>query len=245
MPTVTFPTSVRLRSPIERKLSMPTRVIEFLDGTEQRWTSADPLNAFTIQFQDVPAADLVLVQTWWDTIKGAFDSTWSFVDVDGTTYPNMAAESDELAGIEDGRPSLFSFSVKMRQVAASGTYTGTPASSYPALYSGVYTQRPFTQGEKWLTTRNDMESGARYAWAEWPAKKRFWIASYPAITLAEMQSRLAFFMAKRGRLNSFTFHDPQANVDVSNCRFDTDDFVAKNLGAGLWAVTLPITEFFV
>ena len=90
-----------------------------------------------------------------------------------------------------------------------------------------------------------MASGPRYAYAEWAAAKRYWVCSYPVITLAELQSRLMFFMAMRGRLISFTFHDPQANVDVPNCRFDTDEFAAKNLGAGQWAVTLPVAEFFV
>ena len=103
MPTVIFPTAVPLRMPLARKLSMPTRVIEFLDGSEQRWAAGDPLNAFTVTFADVPAAELAAVQSWWNTIKGAFDATWSFVDADGTTYPHMAAEGDELAGVESAR----------------------------------------------------------------------------------------------------------------------------------------------
>jgi hypothetical protein len=245
MPPVVFPTNVPLRMPIERKLSMPVRVIEFLDGTEQRWAAGDPLNAFTITFGDVPASEFAAVQNWFDTVKGAFDTTWSFTDADGTVYPDMACEADELAGVENAKATKFSFSVKMRQVVSSGSYAGTPSATYPALYAGVYTQRPFTQGGKWLTTRNDLPSGPRYAWSEWAAKKRYWVCDYPCLTLAELQGRLAFFMSRRGRLVSFTFHDPQANADVPNCRFDTDDFTARNLGAGQWAVTLPICEVFV
>lgn len=242
MPTVTFPSTVPLRAPLERRLSMPVRVIEFLNGTEQRWAAGMPLNAFTLQFKDVAAADLAAVQGWFDTIKGAFDATWSFVDADGTTYPYMAADDDALSGAESS-VAKWSFSVKLRQVAPSGSYAGAGGAAYPALYAGVYTQMPFTQGGKWCTTRNDLASGPRYGWAEWTAKRRTWVCSYPAITLAELQSRLAFFMAMRGRLGTFTFHDPQAGVDVPHCRFDTDEFAAQNLGAGQWAVTLPITEF--
>jgi hypothetical protein len=230
--------------PVERRLAMPTRVIEFLDGTEQRWAAGDPLNGFTLTFANVPAADLAAVQAFWDTIKGAFDATWSFVDADGTTYPHMAADGDELAGVESAA-GKFSFFVKMRQVLTSGTYTGAGGASYPALYTGVYTQRPFTQGARWLTTRNDLASGARYGWAEWAAKKRYWVCSYPAITPAELGSRLEFFMAMRGRLGSFTFHDSEAGADVAHCRFDADEFAARNLGAGQWSLTLPVAEFFV
>src|ERR1051326_1241400 len=240
-----FPATVRLRTPLSRTLAMPTRVIEFLDGTEQRWAAGDPLNSFALQFNGVPAAELVLLQSWWDTVEGAVDATWSFTSVDGVTYPHMALDQDELAAVEQTQPGRFNFAVKLRQVAKDGAYSATAAAVYPALPNGVYTQRPFTQGRKWLTTRNDLASGPRYAWDEWSEAKRFWTCDYPVITLTELQGRLTFFIAMRGRYRTFTFHDPQANADVANCRFDTDEFVARCLGAGQWAVTLPVAEFFV
>jgi hypothetical protein len=231
---------------VVRTLAMPCRVIEFLDGTEQRWAAGDPLNSFALTFQDVPAAELLILQNWFDTVKGAFDSTWGFTSVDGAAYPHMGLDQDELPAVEGGRPGLFSCSVKMRQVAPDGAYVGVTAATYPALPNGVYTQRPFSQGRKWLTTRNDLASGARLARHEWGAAKRFWSCDYSAITLAELQGRLDFFVAMRGRLRTFGFIDPQlGGAPVPNCRFDGDEFAARCLGAGQWAVSLMVAEFFV
>ena len=58
MPVTTFPTSVPLRMPVTRKLGIPGRVIEFLDGTEQRFVTADPLNSFEVRFEQLKASEV-------------------------------------------------------------------------------------------------------------------------------------------------------------------------------------------
>ena len=47
MPTTIFPSSPALQMPVTRRLKMPGTVIEYLDGTEQRFATGDPLNAFS------------------------------------------------------------------------------------------------------------------------------------------------------------------------------------------------------
>lgn len=239
-----FPSSVVLRTPVVRTLAMPTRVVEFLDGSEQRWVEGDPLNAFALEFQNASAAEVTAVENWFASVKGAFDTTWSFTSVDGVTYPDMALEHDELPLVERAA-ARFGFSVKMRQVAPDGDYSATADPVYPALPNGVYTQRPFTRNTRFRTVRNDLDSGPRYARYEWGTPKRAWICDYPVLTLAELEGRLAFFIAMRGRYRGFEFHDPELDDDFANCRFDTDQFVARALGAGQWAVTLPVAEFTV
>lgn len=238
-----FPTSVLLQCPVERRLAIPVRVIEFLDGSEQRWQAGDPVNAFSLQFNDAPAADVTAVQNWFLSVKGAFDSTWSFTSIDGVSYPNMGLEHDELPVVEGSQPQRFSFSVRMRQVAPSGDYSATATAVYPALPNGCYTQRPFTRDLRFNTVRNDLPSGPRISRYEWGTQKRAWIADYPVLTLSELTGRLTFFIAMRGKYKHFTFHDPVDNTDYTLCRFDTPEFIARALGAGQWATTLPITEF--
>lgn len=133
----------------------------------------------------------------------------------------------------------------------SGNLNHTPSSSptwwstgiYPKLPNGCITQRPFTQNGKFLTTRNDVPNGPRYAYAEWPAAHGAWIASYPVITLAELAGLLNFFIAMGGRYSTFSFTDPITSAAHANCRFDSDAFAAKYVGGLQWSVALPIAEF--
>src|SRR5262245_3079863 len=127
-----FPTSLPLRTPLTRTLSVPTRLVEMLDGSEQRWCAGDPLNSFALEFQNVSAAEVTALRTFVDTIKGAFDSTWDLT-IAGVTYPNMALEHDDLPVVEGGQPERFSLSLKMRQTLSDGDYSITADPEYPAL----------------------------------------------------------------------------------------------------------------
>src|SRR5262245_34769616 len=128
-----FPSSVVLRCPVDRTLAMPSRVIEFLDGSEQRWAAGDPLNSFALQFDDLVASELSTIVNWVDTVKGAFDSTWSLVGPDGVTYPFLGLEDDLLSAVESGKAERYSLSLRMRQVAPDGDYSATAPAVYPAL----------------------------------------------------------------------------------------------------------------
>jgi hypothetical protein len=243
MPTPTFP-AVTPSMPLVRRVGVPGRVVEFLDGSEQRWRSADLLNGFDVVFTDVPAADLATVVNFWATTKGAFDATWTFTDVDGTTYPHMGFDQDELTATENAKPGRFSFSLKMRQTAPGGAYAGTYAAAYPALPNGVYTQRPFGLAKTWRTTRNDLAGGPRYAWAEWGAARGSWSCEYPVLTSAEMVGRADCFVGAGGRLRQFSFTDPNDGSAHAKCRFDQDAIEMRNLGAGQWSTSVRVVEFF-
>jgi hypothetical protein len=238
-----FP-GVTLPMPLVRRLRLPCEVVEFLDGSEQRWRSGDPLNDFEVRFSDVPAADLTSVLNFWATVKGAFDATWTFTDVDGTAYPHMGFDQDELAAVENAKPGRFSFSLKLRQTAKDGAYAGVYAAAYPTLPNGCYTQRPYTASAKWLTTRNDLASGARYAWSEYGAPKGLWVCDYSVLTLAEMQGRIDFAVGCGGRHRGFSFTDPNDGSVHPKCRLDQDAVEARNVGAGQWATTLKLAEYF-
>jgi hypothetical protein len=238
---VIFPT-IPLRMPVTRTLSVPVRVIPFLDGSEQRWADGDPLNAFDLTFANVQPEDITALETLIDTVKGAFDATWSFVAPDGVTYPHLGLEQDDLTAVESSIAERFTVSIKMRQVARDGAYADTATAVYPALPNGCYTQRPFTRARSWLTTRNDLASGSRVSWTERAAARRSWICEYPVLTWTELQGRLSFYVAMRGKLRTFTLRDPETGDDIENCRFDSDAIAIRCLGAGQWATSLPVTE---
>ncbi len=239
----TFPTTVALRYPVTQTVAIPVDVAEFLDGTEQRWRTADGLQGFELTFPDVPLADLADLRTFWNTVKGRFDSGFSFT-FQGTSYADLGLEADDFTEVE-AKAEKTSVTVKMRQTVTHGTYTGTPVAAYPALYGAVVGQRPFTAKPKWLTTRNDLASGPRYAWAERTAAKWAWTIEHPCLTAAELAARLAFFIAQGGKLRGFSFTDPNTGVTHANCRLDMDSLAVRWLGAGQCSVTVEIAEYLV
>jgi hypothetical protein len=238
-----FPSTVVMRYPVTQTLTAPVDVVEFLDGTEQRWRDGEFLQAFELTFPDVPIAELADLRTFWLTVKGACDSGWTFA-FQGTSYADMALEADDLTEVESAYAEKITVSIKMRQTAVHGPYTGAPPAAYPALYGTVVAQRPFTTRPRWQTTRNDLASGARYAWAEWGAVKAAWTMEHPCLMAAELAARLAFFVAVGGRYRGFSFTDPNTGVTHAHCRLDADALAVKWLGAGQCAVTVAITEYF-
>jgi hypothetical protein len=104
---------------------------------------------------------------------------------------------------------------------------------FPQVKNGVTTQLPFAPTFRFLTDVADLTSGSRrvYSWrgggltnaptgplAEWPI-------SFQRLTDAGKSQLEAFFVARRGRLESFAFLDPSGNL-VSN---------SETLTAGTWS----------
>jgi hypothetical protein len=241
--STTFPSTLVLRYPVTQTLTAPVDVAEFLDGTEQRCRTGEFLQSFELSFPDVPITELASLRTFWATVKGAFDSGWTFA-FQGTNYANMALEADDLTEVESGRPEKVTVGVKMRQTLTAGGYAGTPPAAFPSLYGAVVAQRPFTTRPQFRTTRNDLANGARFAWAEWGTPKAAWTIEYSCLTASELASRLSCFVALGGRYRGFAFTDPNTGVTHAHCRLDADALAMRWVGAGQCSVTVSIAEYF-
>ena len=79
--------------PLKHVARYPVRVIEFNDDSTQRWKQGAALNEFELVFADLSATDRDTLQTFFDSVKGAYDSTWD-ITIGGTLYDNMAFEDD-------------------------------------------------------------------------------------------------------------------------------------------------------
>jgi phage-related protein len=244
MPDPVFPTissGDAWLAPATQTVTMQTEVVTFLDDSEQRWRSGDPLAAWDLTFSDITWADTQLLLNFFSTVKGAYQTPWTFPFI-GTNYTGMAFELDAFEAVEN-QAQLWTVSMRFRQTVKSIAIPGGIVAVYPALSTGVVTQRPFTSRSKFLTTRNDMPTGARYSWAERAAALMSWTCEYSAITPAELGTYLNFFLAMGGRYKQFSFTDPNDNSVHAHCRHDMDGFAAKYLGAGQCAVTMQIAEF--
>jgi hypothetical protein len=238
----TFPTlstgSVCMR-PVTRTISAAVRVLRKLNDTEQRFRTAPILSGWELTYTRMKWADVETLRTFFETQKGAFDTTWSF-PFDGATYNHLAFDQDEFMFSEQ-RLGRFDVSLRIRQVKKSGTYVTSGTATYPTINGGVITQLPANTSLRYLTTRNDMASGLRFTRTERDNPLRAWMCSYPVITSTEAATLVDFFTSMGGRRDSFTFEDPNTGTDYT-ARFAQDEFRWQFVGHGISNVSLQIEQ---
>jgi hypothetical protein len=102
----------------EQSLVRKTDCIQFVNDTECRWKTAQPLFSAVLRYTDASSYDIGLLQKFFLTQKGQLDSTWTLIMEDAlgsfTTYNFMKFEQDTFPISED-TPGRFSTSLKMRQ----------------------------------------------------------------------------------------------------------------------------------
>lgn len=119
--------------------------------------------------------------------------------------------------------------------------------TYPALENGAKVQHPFARIRRFRTVANEMEIGRRFTYSFWASAKMAWELSYPAITLAEKNTLVAFFVARKGRYEFFDFVDPGDPPDIAeatyvNCRFDQDELPVQHVGPDQVSMTVRIIK---
>ena len=100
--------------PVTRRIAVPVTVFRSLDDSEQRFKRSAVLNRFTLVFTGLNATNRDTLQTFWNTNKGPYDSTWD-ITVGGTLYSYCCFEDDVLSWRETGA-ELWSVTLKIRQV---------------------------------------------------------------------------------------------------------------------------------
>ena len=93
--------------PAARGTVFNTRVVQFEDGSEQRWQGAPALKRWRLIYRGIDGYDVSLVREFFRSVKGRFDKTWD-ITVDAVLYEDMVFEDDTLAvtELEDGRHDL-------------------------------------------------------------------------------------------------------------------------------------------
>jgi phage-related protein len=83
--------------PAERQIRCSTQVVEFLDGTEQRFRDyTRPLRRWTVRLDQLDASEVQAILSFFD--EAGVASPFSFTDPwDGTVHANCVAEGLELA----------------------------------------------------------------------------------------------------------------------------------------------------
>lgn len=97
----TFPvlkTGAVAQYPSSRRVQASTRVLRFLDGTEQRFEElGEPIRSWVIRLTNVSDEELYAVEAFFVSQQGSHGE-FAFVDPwDGAEYPNCSFANDHLA----------------------------------------------------------------------------------------------------------------------------------------------------
>lgn len=229
--------------PVQRSVSVATKKIRFANDTEQRFQTAPILNAWVLDYKGLTAANLSTLRTFFQTQKGQFDKSWTF-PFDGTSYTAMTFDQDDFTFTETADAvGRFSLSLRVRQVAKSGSYSSGLSAVFPSIRSGVITQLPFTASERFKTLKVDMDSGQRYTYAARATPRRAWTLEFSALTASELATLMNFFFSMNGSLSTFSFTDPNSGTTYTTVRFADDTFVARYLSANVRAARVELEEF--
>lgn len=231
--------------PFRVKYSCLTRVLRATNAAEQRFVVRPAMVEMDLTYRNLAQADVDAIQGFFDSQKGAFDSTWSLA-IQTLTFTRMRFFADELRW-EETLPNRWS--TRLRCAGFHPAVTGAPA-TFPLLDSGAVTQRPWSKRRTFETNFNDLEAGVRHAlsmrgggFSGFPASAaRAWDIQHPSIKATEADRLVKFFLSKNGRFGSFDFTDPDTATTYNGCRFASDDLEVQYAGFNHCATSVSVEK---
>jgi hypothetical protein len=83
---------------------------------------------------------------------------------------------------------------------------------FPQLRSGAVAQLPLQRSENYRTLRNALADGSVIQMSDASFARVVWTLKFSDLTVDEAQALQSLFRSADGRLNTFTFVDPSANL---------------------------------
>ena len=115
--------------------------------------------------------------------------------------------------------------------------------SFPTLAQGNTVQYPWTRRREYNNCHVSTDHGWRYSRNALATPLMSWSLEYPALSDADVSTLKAFWQARGGAYEAFTFTDPETSTAYTKCRFAGDEFVLRRIGPNHNSLTLAIQEY--
>lgn len=110
------------RYPVTQTVNAMTDMVQFVNGSEQRWRAGSKLLRFELTYSNVNSYDLGVMLDFFISKKGMFvDSALSntfCIVLNGVETDWCTFEQDDFTEVED-RTNLYSFKLKIRQLRSN------------------------------------------------------------------------------------------------------------------------------
>jgi hypothetical protein len=135
------------------------------------------------------------------------------------TYTDLGFDVDEFSAIEQ-LPTQYGVKWSLTQALPQSFSPGASGGAYPLLTSGAIGQLAYSQKKRFQTIVSKMESGPKYTFAEfaggltgYPTDGLMaWEFDEPALTDADVATKVAHWLANWGNAFPFTFTDEDGVV---------------------------------
>ena len=101
--------------PLTDETCFPTRVLQFIDDSEQRFPVGRMYRRFSLSYHEIDGYDLGILRSFWESMKGQYDSTWRLF-WNGTWIESCRFESDDFVYVEGPKPGRFHVNLRVRQM---------------------------------------------------------------------------------------------------------------------------------
>ena len=177
-----------------------------------RWVKGPPLVRFEFNYDLLKQADKNTLKAAFVSAKGQAATNLSATP--GTEFDSLSFDDDLFAGVEQ-QSMIYGVRWVLTQTVPQNLSPGTSGGAYPLLSTGAIGQLPYTQQIRFQTIVSKVEAGPKYTYAEFgngltnfpTGGLMSWEFSESRLTDAEVNTKVAHFLANWGDCFPFTFKD--------------------------------------
>lgn len=114
--------------------------------------------------------------------------------------------------------------------------------AFPTFTAGESVHLPYRQEEEFANVRNLMPHGWQYSYNLIANGLKRWGIDF-SFSDTDLATLKAFWEARKGSYEEFTFTDPDTGVTTNKCRFDQDALDMRYVGPNETLVTVLIQEY--
>lgn len=247
--------------PLRRNVTFQTGLVQFVNGSEQRWKERGTQNEFTLEYQDLHVTDKQSLNSFVAQI-GAGEGLFHFDMFSGAgmrwgySYCRLIDDSFTWTQEHEGG---WNGTIRFRQYGVDGGVGGgaitfpavgpvTPGNIYPSSLAAF----PFVKTDRYLIDKSENPLGVRTAYlytnkglSNFPNRAlHSWDISFPALNNHDASLIEQHFITMGGRYQVFAWTDPSEGRTYNRVRYDTDVLEIVHLGMDLNSVHYRLTEVF-
>jgi phage-related protein len=114
--------------------------------------------------------------------------------------------------------------------------------AFPTFTAGESVHIPFGQITEYWNVINRQPHGYQYSYNILASGLKRWTIQF-SLSDTDLATLQAFWVARKGRYEEFTFTDPDTATTTAKCRFDQDSLEVRYAGPNENIVSVTIQEY--
>ena len=225
-----------------------TGISDGQNATPTRWVTGYPTVRFQFPYNPLSVTDKNALKSAFVSAKGQFATNLSATT--NQEYDNLSFDTDEFSAVEQ-TTTRYGVQWTLSQTVAQDLSPGTPGGAYPTLGTGAISQLPYTQKKRFQTISAVVGGVSKYTYAEFggglsgfPTDGLMgWEFNEQQLTDAEVNAKVAHFLANWGNCFPFTFTDEDGTT-YSNVYYASPELTITRQQVNKSAIHTALIQMF-